>query len=170
MISRHMNIQAISPKDLLIYLCLRRYRDSISGESNVPISMIAEKTGASPVTILSSLSRLKDTGYIDYVKKGRGNCYEFLSAIEANTYGFLDDKDLSFSEKANAAVAAAVVPDGTSPNEKDDRLYGYIVRLEEKIVQQAGQIRTLAAELDRVMKCVSVITGQAYVPLRLAAE
>lgn len=168
MIRGNMTIQAISPKDLLIYLCLRRYRNSKTGEASVPITKIVKESGASPVTVLNSLKRLEVTGHIKYNKRGRANFYSFLSEIEAKSYDFLDE-DLSHSDKIGTAVSVAFVPDmeGNDTANDSNRLYGYIGQLEEKIVQLSAQVRTLAAELDKTRKCTSVITGQEYTPLVL---
>ncbi len=165
MIRGNMTVQAISPKDLLIYLCLRRYRNSDTGESSVPISKIAELTGASPVTILSSLDRLKAARHIEYNKRGRQNFYMFISDIDAKSYDFLD-KEMSHSDKINEALKTAYVPnEDNDPNQGDSRLYGYIASLEDTINLLRKQVQTLTAELNKTNKYVSVITGKPYVPV-----
>lgn len=168
MIRGNMAIQAISPKDLLIYLCLRRYRNSSTGESSVPIAKIVKLTGASPVTVLNSLDRLKASGHIDYVKRGRANYYTFPSSIDAKSYAFLDE-NLTHSEKIDKAVQNAVVlQDAIKQGDNSEgKLYDYVVQLEEKVVHLSEQVKTLAAELDKTIKCTSLITGQEYTPLKL---
>lgn len=169
MIRGNMTIQAISPKDLLIYLCLRRYQNSVTGESSVPIAKIVKQTGASPVTILSSLDRLKASGHISYVKRGRQNFYKFPSTIEATSYKFLDE-EISHAEKIKRAVKVAYVPDtkdNSSNQVSDSKLYDFVVQLEETVTHLSGHVRTLATELDNVRKCMSVITGQPYTPMNL---
>lgn len=165
MIRGNMTVQAISPKDLLIYLCLRRYRNSNTGESTVSIAKIAELTGASPVTILSSLERLRTSKHIEYNKRGRQNFYMFLSDIEAHSYDFLD-KDLSHIDKINEALKTAYVPnDECTPEQSETRLYAYIASLETTIDLLKGQIETLTAELNKTNRYVSAITGQPYIPI-----
>lgn len=166
MIRGNMTVQAISPKDLLIYLCLRRYRSDTTGESSVSIARIAELTGASPVTILSSLDRLKASKHIRCDKRGRQNFYLFLIDIEAKSYE-LFDKELSHSEKVSEAVKTAYIPNDDSETQGDSRLYNYIASLEESINLLQNQVKTLTAELNNARKCMSVITGQQYIPLEL---
>ena len=163
----NMSITAIGPKDLLIYLCLRRYRNPNTGESSVPVKTLVKESGASPVTVLNSLQRLEESGYITYKKHGRANIYKFCIHIEAKSYLFLDT-NRTYSEKVQDAVNMAYIPEAKNTDEADvdlERLYDYIGQLEERIVQMSAQNRTIVAELNKVNRYVSVIAGQAYSPI-----
>ena len=163
MIRRDTTIQAISPKDLLIYLCLRRYRNESTGEASVPIDRISKLTGAAPVTILTSLERLRDSGHLKYEKRGRQNYYLLLSDIEAKSYAFLDKK-LSHADKIVEASRVAHIP-GSADSLHDSRLYRYVAGMEDTILLLYKQVRTLTEEVNNARKCISVITGQTYVPV-----
>ncbi len=165
-------IQAISPKDLLVYLCLCRYKNSNTGKSSVPIAKIVKQTGAAPVTVLSSLQRLEKSGHINCVKEGRTNSYGLLSNINASSYAFLDE-DIPYAKKAEKAVEVALIEDLDEPNDRKkgtNKLHGYVVQLEEEIVQMKKQMRIMAVEVDNLMKCMSVISGKPYTPLDLSSK
>lgn len=159
MIRGNKAIQAISPKDLLIYLCLRRYRNISTGVSLVSVAKLAEMSGASPVTVLTSLTRLKTLHFIEYKKHGRQNFYKFLTDIEASSYSFLDKK-LSYSDKVSEAVKVAYVKD-----ESNQGNISSIVEMKETVQLLQNQIKTLITELNNIKKCVAVITGQPYTPI-----
>lgn len=82
------NVKAISPGDLLVYLCLSRYKNSVTGESTVSVSKMAKLTSSSPVTVLTSIKRLSDLGYIITEKRGRDNVYKLNAGFEASSYAF----------------------------------------------------------------------------------
>jgi len=162
MIRGNMTIQAISPKDLLIYLCLRRYRNTNTGESSVSIAKIAELTRASPVTILTSIERLKTSKHIECAKRGRQNFYSFLTDIEAPSYDFFDE-DLSHADKVDRALKSAYVPnDNDSPEQNEKRLYTYVASLETTITMLKKHLETLTVELNQINKSMSAITGIPY--------
>lgn len=165
MIRGDTTLQAISPKDLLIYLCLRRYLNVRTRESTVSIATIAKETGASPVTILTGLERLREYGHITYEKRGRQNYYMLLSGIEAKSYSFLD-KALPHSDKVREASKQAYVP-GKKESEGDSHLYRYVAGLEDTIILLNRQVRTLTEEVNKSRKCMSVITGQTFVPIEM---
>lgn len=159
-----MNLKAISPKDLLIYLCLRRYRNKITGEASVPISKIVMQTGAAPVTVLSSLERLVKQGHITSEKKGRANVYSFLTQIEAQSFDFLD-KPLTHNEKVEVASKTAFIKNVKDKAGNDSKLYGYVQELEKHIASLNKHVRHLTQELDKTRRTVSMLTGVPYTPL-----
>lgn len=161
-----MLIKAIDPKDLLIYICLRRYYNPVTGEASVSIANIAKLTGVSPVTILNSLERLETAGYIKYVKRGRQNFYVLMADIEATSYDFLDT-NLSKFEKINEALKVIKSTNNSKVKQIDNKVYDYIVTLEKNIINLKEQINILVSEINSVQKCMSVITGQPYTPLDL---
>lgn len=160
-----MTIQTISPKDLLVYLCLRRYKDEATGVSAVPITQIVVQTGAAPVTVLHSLKRLESLGHIEYVKKGRSNYYTLRSDIDASSYDFLDEP-ISHNEKIQAAMKVAVTKPKTKPKDKEaDRHYGYMLDLEKTVVQLNDHVRLLTDELNKTRRLVSSLTGIECKPI-----
>lgn len=165
MIRGDTSIQAISSKDLLIYLCLRRYLNVKTRESCVSVAKIAKQTCSSPVTVLSSLERLRDYGHIKYEKRGRQNHYLLLSNIEAKSYSFLD-KEMSHGDKIIEASKVAHVPNDEESG-GNGSLYRYVAGLEDTIILLHKQVRTLTEEVNKSRKCVSVITGQTYTPIEM---
>lgn len=154
-----MNVQTISPKDLLVYLCLRRYRNKHTGKASVPITQLVNQTGAAPVTVLNCLSRLAKMGHIEYAKQGRTNVYSFCTNIEAKTYDFLD-RDIPCDEKIKLALEN-IIP-GKQTNSGGNRLDGYVLDLEKQIISLNEHVRMLTDEVNKTKKLLSVITGQPY--------
>lgn len=129
------NVKAISPGDLLVYLCLSRYKNSITGESTVSVSKMAKLTSSSPVTVLTSIKRLSDLNYISTEKRGRDNVYKLHAGFEASSYAFLDE-ELNHKQKEELAVQNAIVPkvDKNDESVQENKLYDYVVQLEQKVV------------------------------------
>lgn len=161
-----MTIHTISPKDLLTYLCLRRYKSNTTGEASVPITKLVTQSGAAPVTILTSLKRLESLGYISYTKRGRANFYSFPIEITASSYDFLDS-DMPYQDKIQEAARLAVFkkPKTGGTDRENSKLKRYIVDLESKIVGMSNHIRVLTDELNAVKRKTSLLTGQPYEPI-----
>lgn len=162
------NVKAISPGDLLVYLCLSRYKNSVTGESTVSVSRMAKLTSSSPVTVLTSIKRLSDSGYIVTEKRGRDNVYKLNAGFEASSYAFLDEQ-LSHKQKEELAVQKAIVPkvDKADESVQDNKLYDYVVQLEQKVVTLAKQTEVLAKALNKALLITSTISGQSYHPVEL---
>lgn len=161
-----MAIQTISPKDLLIYLCLRYFKDAKTGESSVTIAKIAELTMISPVTILNSIDRLKDSKFIKCVHRGKRNFYTFLVDIDATSYDFLKQK-CSSSEKIKMAAREARVPNKDLNSSGEANLLRYVKTLEKDTISLKKQVSCLTDELNKINRYVSAITGQPYSPLSI---
>lgn len=161
-----MNVRAIDPKDLLTYLCLRRYKNKTTGEASVPITTIVKQTGAAPVTVLNSLKRLEVFGHIQYTKRGRANVYKFVTDLDASSYDFLD-QHLTHSAKVKLAtqVVTDSKPKAKASSMEESKLVRYVVTLEKKIVTLSEHVRFITDELNKSRKSLSVITGQPYEPV-----
>lgn len=158
----NMDLKVINPRDLLIYLCLRRYKNKITGEASVPISRLVKQTGAAPVTVLSSLEKLSESGYITYTKKGRANVYSFPVGIDVKSYDFLD-KDISYKEKMDIAVQEAFsAKQDKLQGSGNDKLHSYICKLEEQIIGLSKQTRVLTEALNQARSTLSLLTGIPY--------
>lgn len=164
-----MTVRTMDPKDLLTYLCLRRYKNNTTGEASVPITKIVTQTGAAPVTVLNSLKRLEALGHIQYLKRGRANFYSFLTDVDATSYDFLDKK-MTHADKIKEAMKVATVGKPKQKQSKDNgekALYRYIETLETKILALTKYAQLVGGELDKARKSLSVITGQPYEPIPL---
>lgn len=97
-----ININPITPKDLVIYLSIRRFINGKTGECFPSLATISEMAGAAINTVRKSIAILEKTGYLVITKKGRKHYYQFPKdkTFEPFSFDFLDKKDLTFSEKA----------------------------------------------------------------------
>lgn len=93
---------SLKPGDLLIYATIKRHMDKDTKTCYPSLNTIAAESGASINTVRSSIQNLINTQYIEVTQKGRGKLYKFLKwdKFEPFSYDFLDNKKLSFKEKA----------------------------------------------------------------------
>lgn len=97
----------LSPKDLLIYVSIRRYMNSVTKEAFPSLETIMKHASASKPTVRKCIENLKTLGYITVNKKGRNNLYKFNphKNFEPFSYDFLDKEDLTSNEKAYLIVS-----------------------------------------------------------------
>lgn len=97
-----ININPITPKDLVIYLAIRRFLNGKTGECYPSLATISKKAGAAINTVRKSIDTLEKTGYLIIIKHGRQHFYKFPKdkTFEPFSFDFLDKEDLTFSEKA----------------------------------------------------------------------
>jgi DNA-binding MarR family transcriptional regulator len=97
----------LKPTDLLIYLDIKRNMNNETKESFPSLETISKRTGASIPTIRKCINNLEEAGYIEIRKEGRKNIYKFLKykEFEPFSYEFLDNQNLSFTEKAYIAAS-----------------------------------------------------------------
>ena len=94
--------ESITPKDKLIYLAIRRYMNSKTKEAFPSYEKLKEDLGVSPRTIKKCVDNLVNAGYLKVNKRGAGFVYKFndKNKFEPFSYEFLDNKELSFTEKS----------------------------------------------------------------------
>lgn len=92
----------VKPKDLLIYVTIKRHQNSDTKKAFPALTTICAESGASINSVRKSIDKLKETGYIKVEKEGRKNVYIFndYKSFEPFSYEFLDHKDLSYEEKS----------------------------------------------------------------------
>ena len=93
----------VTPKDLVIYLAIRRYANKETKEAFPSLDTLHKVTGAAINTIRNCISNLVEANKISIRKEGRKNVYKFATfndGFEPFSYEFLDKKDLTFTEKA----------------------------------------------------------------------
>jgi DNA-binding transcriptional ArsR family regulator len=97
----------LDPKDLLIYVCIKRYMNKITKECFPSLDTIVNISGVSKPTVRKSIDKLKELEYIEVRREGRSNIYKFNSYknFEPFSYAFLDKPDLSPNEKAYLIVS-----------------------------------------------------------------
>lgn len=160
-------IMTISPRDLLVYLCLRRYYNRTTGKSVVTVETLHRQTAACPVTVLKCLENLRNQGHISYIKKGRENIYTFNTQIDAKSYAFLDE-DMPLAQKESMAVEMALVgePVDNNSDKTTNKLYDYVVQLEERVTTLSSHIRTLTDEVNKLKRDNSILLGKEYNPVK----
>lgn len=97
---------SIVPKDLLVYLAIKRFEDWDTHTAYPSLKEIARVCGCTEKTASESIKRLIATDYLDVEKYKRGKKYTFkkYKNFEAFALGFLDREDLSFTEKQYLAA------------------------------------------------------------------
>lgn len=104
-----INALDMEPKDLLIYMAIRRYMNNATRKAFPSLKTIAEKASASINTVRKSIAKLEESGFIELTKSttdARQVIYYFPENknFEPFSYSFLDNTDLSFTEKAYLAA------------------------------------------------------------------
>lgn len=97
---------SIVPKDLLVYLAIKRFEDWETHTAYPSLKEIAKVCGCTEKTAGESIKRLIATDYLDVEKHQRGKKYTFkkYKNFEAFALEFLDREDLSFTEKQYLAA------------------------------------------------------------------
>lgn len=89
--------------DPYIYACIKRYMNEETKAAFPSMTRLKKDSGLSEPTILASIRRLQDKGYIKILKtEGRSNKYIFddVKKFEIFSYDFLDNPKLTKHEKA----------------------------------------------------------------------
>ncbi len=92
----------LTPSDKLIYLAIRRYMDKDTMEAFPSYTTLTKDIGAAAKTLKKAIVNLQRAGYISTRKDGRKVIYKFNNKrkFEPFSYDFLDNKDLTFTEKS----------------------------------------------------------------------
>ena len=98
----NMTTKDLTPKDLLVYVSIKRYMNKDSLECYPSLDKIVEVSGVSKPTVRKTIDKLSELKYITVSKLGRKNVYKFspYKNFEPFSYEFLDRKDISPDEKA----------------------------------------------------------------------
>lgn len=94
--------EELTPKDLLVYVTIKKYMNKETLSCYPSIATIVEKSGVSKPTVLKSINKLQDLGYIKISKQGRSNLYTFskYKNFEPFSYEFLENNDVNVEEKS----------------------------------------------------------------------
>lgn len=92
----------LTPKDLLVYVTIKKYMNKDTLSCYPSIATIVEKSGVSKPTVLKAINKLQDLDYIKISKMGRNNLYTFskYKNFEPFSYEFLEKEDVSVEEKS----------------------------------------------------------------------
>ena len=97
----------LNPSEVLIYLTIKRHQNKETQKAFPSLQTISEESGASVPTVRKIIKRLIDLNYIQCEKDGRKHVYSFSphKYYEVFSYDFLDNKKLTFTEKAYLACS-----------------------------------------------------------------
>lgn len=94
----------LTPKDLLVYLAIKKYMNNESKSCYPSINTIVKDSGVSKVTVMKCLYKLEEEKYIKIIKNGmkRNNVYVFLSYknFEVFSEEFLETQNIDLNEKS----------------------------------------------------------------------
>ena len=101
-----IKIDSIVPKDLLIYLAIKRFEDWNTHTAYPSLKEVSKLCGCTEKTVAESIKRLVASDYLKVEKYKRGKKYTFkkYKNFEAFSLEFLDREDLSFTEKQYLAA------------------------------------------------------------------
>ena len=101
-----IKIDSIIPKDLLIYLAIKRFEDWDTHTAYPSLKEVSKLCGCTEKTVAESIKRLVASDYLKVEKYKRGKKYTFKTYknFEAFSLEFLDREDLSFTEKQYLAA------------------------------------------------------------------
>lgn len=101
-----IKIDSIIPKDLLIYLAIKRFEDWDTHTAYPSLKEVSKLCGCTEKTVAESIKRLVTSDYLKVEKYKRGKKYTFkkYKNFEAFSLEFLDREDLSFTEKQYLAA------------------------------------------------------------------
>lgn len=93
----------LTPKDLLIYVSIKRYMNKDTKEAFPSQDLICKHASSTKPTVKKCTNKLVDLGYLSIKKKGRKIIYKFNSHknFEPFSYEFLDNNELSSTTKAH---------------------------------------------------------------------
>lgn len=99
--------EELSPKDLMVYVTLKRHMNKNTKESFPSLECISKECDYSIPPIRKSIKILEEKGYITIRKEGRKNIYGFNphKNFEPFSYDFLDKKEVMTNEKAYIIAA-----------------------------------------------------------------
>lgn len=97
-----LDASELVPKDLLIYVTIKRHQNSKTKEAFPSLDTICKESGASKPTVRKCIENLKKAGYITVRKKGRNNIYKFNPYVKFEPFSeeFLDSTKIDSNVKA----------------------------------------------------------------------
>lgn len=92
----------LTPKDLLIYVTIKRHMNAATKEAFPSMERIATLASSTKPTVKTCIENLEQAGYLTIRREGRKNVYVFndYKNFEPFSYEFLDKPDLTANEKA----------------------------------------------------------------------
>lgn len=100
--NKMLETQQLLPKDLLIYVTIKRHMNNKTKEAFPSLDTIVKESKVSKSTVIKCVEKLKNANYISVRKEGRKNVYKFnpYKNFEPFSYEFLDSKELTSNVKS----------------------------------------------------------------------
>ena len=140
----------LHPKDLVIYANLVRHADH-ENTCRPSLTTISSESGAAINTVRKCLNNLVKAGYIDITKRNRqSNIYTILKRVEGFemfSKEFLDNKDLSFTEKAYLIASQQYMFLNTDASEGTIKMTS--TELSDKINMPYSSLRACQKSLEK---------------------
>lgn len=98
-----LKIEDMEPKDLIVYLTIKRHLDANTKTAKISFENAAKKLGCSEKTIRNSVNKLVSSGYIKIGKEGKYNVYSFPkpdNGFEKFYVDFIDNPEMTYQQKA----------------------------------------------------------------------
>lgn len=95
-------INDLTPQDQLIYLGIRSFMNKDTYEAFPSQQTVADRIGCCDKTVRKCIKNLVDKKYIETRREGKKIIYKFnkLKQFEPFSYEFIEDKTISFTQKA----------------------------------------------------------------------
>ena len=109
-------INDLMPQDQLVYLGIRSFMNKDTMRAFPSLATIAKRVGCCINTVRKCIDRLVECKYITIEKKGKSHIYIFNKAkqFEPFSYEFLENRDLSFTQRAFLASSQRFMQDKQS--------------------------------------------------------
>lgn len=107
-------INDLTPQDQLVYLGLRSYMNKDTLQAFPSQETVAKRIGCCRNTLRKCIQNLIDKDYVKIIgKQGRNKIYQFnkLKQFEPFSYDFLEDKTISFTQRAMLAASQKYMKD-----------------------------------------------------------
>lgn len=137
----------LNPKDLLVYVTIKRFMNSVTKECFPSLDTIVKLSGVSKPTVRKSIETLKLTGYLEVRLDGRRNVYKFNSykTFEPFSYDFLDLKDIDSNTKAYMIASQQIMF-------KDQEGYGKISYSDSELAKMINIDRHTIAKYNKKLE------------------
>ena len=145
----------LEPRDLLVYVAIKRYMNGETKQAYPSTNLIAKVTGYSRPTVDKSIRKLEETGYINVEKRPRmSSIYTFndYKTFEPFSYEFLDKEDITANEKAWLLVSQQY-------SRKDVEGFGIISYSTRELSDMTNMSK------DTINRCIKGLENKGYLTL-----
>ena len=141
-----IKVEAITPKDLLVYLTIKTYENWETHEAFPSMETIANDLGCDKRTVSASIKRLETSEFLSIKKSGRRNIYTFKKYLHFEPFSleFLKNPDLTLTEKAYLVAQQQFM----IKDHGDGKIIDNIIETSNKIAMSPSTIRRCDKSLE----------------------